>query len=299
MNSDNERLKPSLSLRQRLPHFDDTSSFMAKSSARELVAYGAFPPELALSLCAFVDILGFSNIVKDAHSRNCSKRIMHLLTSALSLSTAAIDKSKNENNLWCHKFFTDNLLIGLKIQSNLEYCAANMIHIVATHQLAMALSGFAVRGAITAGMLHLSNDLVFGEALVRAHDLEANPSLPRQPRVILDEETKEIVLGDTSFSGMCFKDTDGQLFVNYLDWYWFDAYVPELGAQVLARHKKFIEKNLNAFSTNRKLYRKYLWLAQYHNFFCLNTPDHFNAGYLSDLDKLLIADVEEGLFEYV
>lgn len=299
MTTDKESFKPSLNLRQRLPHFDDTSSFMARSSGRELLAYGAFPPELALSLCAFVDILGFSNTVKDAHARGSSKRIMHLLVSALSLSKAAIDKSKSENNFWCHKFFTDNLLIGLKIQNNIEYCVANMIHIVATHQLAMALSGFAVRGAIAAGMLHLSSDLVFGESLVRAHELEADPSLPRQPRVILDKDSTEIVLADTSFSGMCLKDSDGRLFVNYLDWYWYDEYVPELGGQVLERHKIFIERNLKSFSSNRKLYNKYLWLAQYHNFFCQNTPDHFSSGYLEDLNNLLIADVQAGFFEYV
>lgn len=285
----------------KLAHFDDTSSFMARSRSRDPLAYGSGPPVLKDSFCAFIDILGFAEMTKLAHQSGYSRSFLQRLNQALSNSTEAIDKSKTEDLHWSHKFFTDNLVLGHLAEPHPEFpfelSLATTVHIAATHQLAMALHGFTLRGALTYGPLYMAHDIVFGEALVRAYEMESNRHSPRHPRIILDQTCINVIKSDPTFDDMVLRDSDGQCFVNYLDWSWLDDYDPVLGADVLLRHKRFIERGLADFEGHKNTYQKYVWLAQYHNFFCNSTPDPLQTGNLRNPSTLLIANISSSNFQ--
>ena len=63
-----------------------------------------------------------------------------------------------------------------------------------------------------------------------------------------------------------FKDTDGQYFLNYLDTLFQDD--GGIYKRGLVQHKKQIEAKLVAFSDRPPILSKYLWTANYHNYFC-------------------------------
>ncbi|MCC5014638.1 hypothetical protein [Legionella sp. 31fI33] len=50
-------------------------------------------------------------------------------------------------------------------------------------------SGFLVRGGISLGLLHHTDQIIFGPALVRAHDLEHNEA--KFPRILIDDSVIE------------------------------------------------------------------------------------------------------------
>jgi hypothetical protein len=274
-------------------YYENKFSLGAKSYSRNHLPYELGPAALAKSFCAFIDILGFSKLIKIAHANGSSRRLLQRLTNALDGSLDSIDKARSDDYFWTHKFFTDNLVIGYladAIYENREVSLASTIHISATHQLVMALHGFSVRGAITMGDLYIGRDIVFGEPLVRAHELESDKEMPRSPRIVLSPECANLVMKEPTFRQSILRDIDDRLFINYLDWNWLDCYAPTLGYDVLKRHKKFVERGLACFKGNKSTHLKYLWLAQYHNYFCTNTDNEYH--YLDDIDKLLIQNVE-------
>ena len=269
------------------------SSLGAKSSGRNFSAYSDAGETLVPSVCALIDILGFSQAVKDATSAGSARNLLRNLLAALETSLNSIDKTKVDDNYWVHKFFTDNLVIAhLEKPSKgfpSELSLAMTIRISATHQLAMALNGFPVRGAITRGDLFVDHNIVIGAPLVQAHELENCRSAGRFPRIILSKECENIAMTDSDFGDSILRDVDATLFVNYLDWTWWDQYNPELGHDILARHKRFVERGLSEYQGIRGVYDKYLWLAQYHNYFCNNTANEWH--YLDNPPELTIQNV--------
>ena len=67
---------------------------------------------------------------------------------------------------------------------------SSFIDTVGRYQIAAALKGFYVRGAVTVGNLFHDAACVFGPALVRAHDLELRKA--KFPRIILDPDAPEL-----------------------------------------------------------------------------------------------------------
>lgn len=60
-------------------------------------------------------------------------------------------------------------------------------------------------------------------------------------------------------------DSDGEWFVNYLE-----AAIgedEEKTTAILKRHKEVVEVKLNEFSKEYRILQKYLWVANYHNYF--------------------------------
>jgi hypothetical protein len=225
----------------------------------------------------------------------------YCLNAALSTSRESIEKGMVDDLFWSQKFFTDNLVIGHLAwpydRHPVELSLARTIHVTAYHQLSMTLHRFAVRGAITFGPLYMSSDIVFGESLVRAHELEIESA--RWPRIVLSDECLQLVASDSTFADMVLVDTDGFGFVSYLNCSWFDTYADALGPDVLSRHKSFVERGLSDFHGITTTYQKYVWLAQYHNYFCATTQDLQGIVHLSNRSELFVDAVPEREFRRI
>ena len=57
--------------------------------------------------------------------------------------------------------------------------------------------------------------------------------------------------------------------------------------QSLLKHKNAVIRNVNMHQNKFKLFEKYLWVAKYHNYFCVTFLTNFNK---INLDKILIEE---------
>jgi hypothetical protein len=145
----------------------------------------------------------------------------------------------------------------------------------------MACRGLFVRGGIAMGALVIDGDFVFGDCLVKAHELES--SIANTPRVVLDPSLKAIVDQEfqsssgawrNTWSSRLMEDADGAFFVNYLSASYERRMIPpDVGVyfpkeETLLKHRTEVERNLKASEASPRVWSKYFWAANYHNAFC-------------------------------
>lgn len=234
------------------------------------------------SYCALIDILGFTQMTRDAMAQGRSQHLFKSLKKTLSKSIGyykfmrAPTKYFKTKPYWEYKFFTDNLVLGFPRHPNTEFADAAgefgmILDYVISHQLTLALDGFFTRGAISFGELHMSTDVVFGAALLEAHDDEIGHA--DVPRIILSQSAVSNVmvqLGQNDYrttphNRCLIMGSDGRMFVNYL----LDIIGEEtLYLKSLSTHKEWIKQRIREHQNSSRILRKYIWLADYHNYFC-------------------------------
>lgn len=246
-------------------------------------------PELRQSVVAFLDILGYKHMIRSA---NESKRSQEFLANLHETLVRAIDymrdplgekyeifKSKVlEKDLHKVVTFTDNIVIGYPIIDMFNDAAWELGLIfsqVADFQLTLAKAGFFVRGAIAIGDLYIDDYIVYGQGMVDAYTAESGRA--RDPRVVLTDATHEAIKSHLNYYAdpsnapqvrHFFRDTDGQLFVNYLERIMIAE--GELGPdyESIMQHKTAVETKLKEYNREPELWSKYAWTANYHNYFC-------------------------------
>ncbi|QDT55919.1 hypothetical protein Pan44_39670 [Caulifigura coniformis] len=221
--------------------------------------------------------MGFSQAIE--HSRDhCEGQVLvDRIVSALNDARGYVRRSLAEEFAalppnWGVKFFSDNLVVGYPFEEpgSAALAARFILACSQRYQLRMAVSGFFIRGALTEGLLCLTDDIIFGSALLECYHLESRTSIV--PRVILAEPLKmllsdAIATGQASSHGLgaaiC-RDIDGWWFVNYLE------AAREQGVidwELVAAHKRSILESLAGVKRHDVL-PKYGWACRYHNMFC-------------------------------
>lgn len=249
------------------------------------------------SYCVYLDILGFSEETKNAFEKNEGHKFFERF---ITVTSNTNDMVKDKFNFWRHKIFTDNIVLGYPIRktSDGESEFGFLIPQLINYQLNMALEGFFVRGAFSIGELFVGEETVYGPAILEAHELENK--LTNNPRIILSQGVTDLVkahlkyyaeLQDAPQYTAILVDTDGQYFINYL----FgvldeDDYSADFDA--LQKHKNNVENCLNRFREKSRIWSKYFWLANYHNYFCKLINDcpndiFINPGFMTQEPKTI------------
>jgi hypothetical protein len=188
--------------------------------------------------------------------------------------------------------FTDNLVIGYPVQNfhhdKGEPELGYFFNILSYYQMNLAIEGFFARGGIAFGKHYMDNIIVFGDALLEAHNIDESG---KPPIIFLSSSVKDLVIKHIDFYSSpesspqyndLLQDEYGRYFINYLKVV-FDVF-PEGGVffDLLSKHKKIIEYNIEIYKFNDHIRQKYIWLAGYHNFTCdefandypvINNPD--------------------------
>jgi hypothetical protein len=252
---------------------------MAESTTAYLDDTGR--PLLRDSIVAFIDILGFSNIATSCAKLEDSQRLLDKIAAAIDDSRSFVrqpilDGEQARSHRWATKFFSDNLAFGYPFDSDPGSRAATVWFIIRSaqrYQLKMTLNGFFVRGALTLGPVCLTDEIIFGSALIDCYLLESKASIV--PRIVLSEPLQQMVMKsyrDDADAGrltpetdqaVC-RDVDGLWFVNYLA-----AAQNAAGIQwdLVDQHKKSILDSLS-HTTRHDVLPKYGWACRYHNVFC-------------------------------
>lgn len=160
---------------------------------------------------------------------------------------------------WVATMFSDLLVMatpadGPEVLSGLAVQGARL-------QLDLALKGFFMRGGFAVGLFHDMEDIVFGPALVEAHDLERD--LAVSPRVVLSEHAADCLRGHDA---PLLVDQDGRAFIDYLAPAFDDVYV-DIDA-LLRKHRRVIARRLDLYRSDSRKWNKYRWAADYHNTIC-------------------------------
>lgn len=256
-------------------------------------------PELKASVVAFVDILGYQELIRNAHRNGTAQSLLIQLHEGLTEASRHLNELDENGNpylpaeIWHHKdrykirTFTDNIVIGYPIHDDAETELGAIFSKLADFQLVMVNKGFFVRGAIAIGDLYIDDLTVFGKGLLDAYDGESKQA--RDPRVVLTKSAEEAVMQHVGYYANplhspqardLFKDADGQFFLNYLESILIAEEEHGPFFDILENHKAAIEAKLHEHRGLPTYWAKYAWSANYHNFFC----DQY--GYFSDEHKI-------------
>lgn len=252
-------------------------------------------PLLRNSVVTFIDILGYQDQVKNAVEAGEGEALLSDLRKAFDETYHHIkDESEITRPHWLVKGFTDNIVIGYPIFQDAEPEMGYMFFNLRIFQLMMITHGFFIRGGMAIGELYMDDEIVFGEGLIEAYETEQN--LARDPRIVLSKSAIEYVeyhlksypdVKSAPHYDELLKDRDGQTFINYLSLIIEFETEYEVYFDKLRSHKIIAESRLKDFVSKPPIWNKYLWVANYHNWFC-DQSSHFDESYKIDLSEIPI-----------
>jgi hypothetical protein len=231
-------------------------------------------PRLRQSLVGFLDLLGFSHQVVSARDGDDARALLDKIVTAIADSRARVRQAlaaefAKFDQRAVLKFFSDNLVVAYDLEgAELVESVSFLVRCVQHYQLEMTLRGLFLRGALTLGPASISDDIIFGGALIECYQHESKVSIV--PRVILAEPLSRALASahpgaaGASLKGTLCRDVDGWWFVNYLA-----AAVrgDEVDWPSIELHKQRILESL-ASTTRHDVLPKFGWVCRYHNMFC-------------------------------
>ena len=226
--------------------------------------------------CAFVDILGFRGLIgalgKGAISVVELRDLLTIIHKPDGLSS----------DLWPTDFRTQSISDAVAISANVN--RVGLIEVLrALENLTLHLlnRGYFIRGGLVKGPLFHDENVVFGDALVKAYQLESE--VARYPRVMatravwLDYEMYRTDGEDgKSFENWLLQADDGPMFVNTLRSTSAFAYRTKLeninlsppeqkNLDHITKLQNMIQTKLNESIDNPRHFEKVQWFAEYWN----------------------------------
>lgn len=166
-------------------------------------------PSYEQRYCAFIDILGFPELIdKLTHGLISFQSLQELLTRVLNPppATAGTDESAD--------FRAQSISNAVAISAAVNVKGiASIIHSISRLAVELLAEGFFIRGAIVKDDLHHDDKMVFGNALIQAYRIET--SLVRFPRVMITRSVVEDIDHKTA-SVLLRRSDDGPMFVHVL-----------------------------------------------------------------------------------
>lgn len=253
---------------------------------------------------AYFDILGYKDFIKDEKIDEESF-LQSNIRLAQDFAKKTLDGSKLSGFDWQVKMFSDNFIMMLESDEKIdEY---QVLKSVSVHLSALQLRflkeyKILIRGAITKGDGYIDKNIVFGEGIIRAVELEATANFPR---IIIDKEKFSEQLFDGICDGCVRKDNDDEY---YLDLFSviernvefdkdFDGdvekYLTELRKNIHFLVKNYGKyhwnvKDINKIRNTEKTITKYAWLLIKFNQYCQDYFPHFIIKYKPILNKRLM-----------
>lgn len=226
------------------------------------IAYG-------VRYCAFIDILGFSEMIGRLRSNVIQPVVLRdLLHTVHQTPLAKYVYAAEESGLRAQSM-SDSLCLSAEAS---PAGLAHMIFSIGSLGRALLEQGFFMRGALVKGALYHDDQMVFGEALVRAFNFEQEVAL--YPRIIVASEVvrdlREYAERDPQtgpFKNRVLQADDGPYFIHFLDYY--SDLLPVVGDGSLEdetnRIAERIQDRLEEAIDNPRHFEKVKWFAKYWN----------------------------------
>jgi hypothetical protein len=130
---------------------------------------------------AFVDILGFSDIVRRSEKDQTTIRIDALAKALVDIG--AWHPSINESDDFQFQSFSDSIVMSSAATLT---GLAHIFYSITELTLRLLSDGLLIRGAVAKGKLHHKQAVIFGPSLLEAYNLEH--TIAKYPRVVLSRE---------------------------------------------------------------------------------------------------------------
>lgn len=196
--------------------------------------------DLDYSIVAFVDILGFSEMVKnDCENYNGAFKYFEILKK-INSDTKAINECSVTQ-------FSDSVIFSLPLSvQNFQ----KMIKILAEYQKELFYNSIICRGAISYGKHFEEKEFMFSQGLIEAYQLECKEAI--YPRIVLSKNLLEYFKPNLTEPDYIVKEKDGYFFVDYFE--------------TAERNKTYniLKKFNNVIGTyHLSVKEKYYWLFDY------------------------------------
>lgn len=234
-------------------------------------------PNFTERIVAFVDIMGFKNLVQESLNSPDTADCLHKALKRIYNLKAANDEMENILSLREYGVeitaFSDSAVISYPIdyEGGFFMILLDVIHL----QLELACYGILIRGGIAIGELYHDGHIVYGPAMNEAYRLESQEAV--YPRVIVEEKT--ILEGiektfasqngpelEAEYVRSCIRrDEDGKYFLDMLRQ---PQELSDFGDEYylwLSRVRRIIIKGLNENACRPHVLSKYKWLRKYFN----------------------------------
>jgi len=215
-------------------------------------------------IIAYLDLLGSKERIENDPNGEHLNAINSLYDNALKFINSLCDGANIQGIKV--KIFSDNIVIAKKISAENPIITEsyNIVALfVAIFQiLAFATAKWLIRGCISIGDLYIDERLIWGKALVRAHNLEENIAI--YPRVIIDQKLlrmMRVTSGEKRDKYYINTDVDGIFYLGYLEvLHAFPKELKNIGDEVISTYEK---KLPTLIPSNEKIWQKYYWTANY------------------------------------
>lgn len=239
-------------------------------------------------IVAFLDVLGFKDLIRQAAEPTRAVDIVfHLEKSLL--------HARGSSREVTVRMFSDCISMSSPpTPSGLE---ALFWHCIVVQGLLLRY-GYLLRGAITEGHHYESDRIIFSEALVRSHQLEAAAVYPR---VIVEKQlverastmVQQLDAPWSPASTLLLQDRDGMFFLDYFRFMevlaYIDTFRPEpwegrdlshaeppegfvTPDKFLDIHRALAKEGQAAHANDPRIFQKYAWMGTYQD-----RPDRFQA----------------------
>jgi len=272
-------------------------------------------------LVAFIDILGFKELVKK--SENDTSKIV-LINNALNylknweipqnwgLKYIEIEEDAQKRgvdsfdirNKTNSTSFSDSIVVSVKVNNNVNEMATTLIANLAYIGAFLLEEGILFRGGLTIGnLVHNENGTVFGQGLIDAYKLESNNA--KYPRIILSDKLISRLIyplitkkNRYPYHQYIVRFDDGCVGFHQMQYY---QVMQTWEGMTINKLKKYLEKirlkiigGLDASFENPSIYEKYVWLKkEYNKLIILKVFD--KNGESKDNIKMKIRNLNEGL----
>lgn len=230
------------------------------------------PYKYTNSIVAFIDLLGFRDLVEKTINEKNQKRISDIISNIDKGLKSGFGGSRRSGLVRENKYnvtmFSDCICFSCAYndpkRTTLEDILGSFLFDVILCLAHLVEISIMTRGAITIGKHFQNERLIFSPALIHAYDIESKEAI--YPRVIVHESILNEVIPyfpeDSYVVEDWFrKDIDGRYFLNYLA----DEVITLTHRDIFIWHKKMIEHIASQNRTNYRILEKCRWCATYHN----------------------------------
>lgn len=252
-------------------------------------------------LIAFIDILGFKDIVKQSETDTSKIELIYSVleyvkdwekTEKWDLKFVEIEESAQYKGVKNFDLrgktntttFSDSIVVSVKVDSNVNEMASTLIVNLAYIGAVLLEKGILIRGGLTIGnIIHIDNGTVFGQGLIDAFMLETRSA--KFPRIILSDKLLNMLnypieskRNSYPYHQYLNRYRDGCVGFHQLIYYqviesWTEM-TPQLLAQSLCKVRKVIVRGLDSSFEKPEVFEKFKWMKeQYNNLIILNDFD--------------------------
>lgn len=188
---------------------------------------------------AFLDILGFKDMVKKSGQTQVAKDEIHIILDEMNKIVIS-DKTENSNKRNVVKHISDSIILSYE-----EF--PQLVEKIIKIQIAFIKYDVYLRGAVTFGKVFDNTKTIYGPGIIRAYELES--SIAIYPRIIIDDGSDNMFESINEMGNKIKKDQDGLLYINWKN--------PQI--DLIDKIESKIKENKN----NCRIRQKYEWLKFY------------------------------------